>query len=189
MKYNEIWKDIYDFPDKYEVSNYGRIRNKITNHIYKNTNKKGDYFVIILYDEKNKRSTRIHREVAKAFIPNPNNYKEVNHKDGNKQNNCVDNLEWCDRKQNQLHALKHGLNTINHLNNYNKNKCYNKYGLIVQYDKDKKELNRFYSVKEASIKTGVCSRNILQVINHEEGRTQAGGYIWKSEKEVVSNDL
>ena len=85
MMEKEIWKDIEDFKDKYEISNYGKIRNKKTNHIYKLTNQYGDYLSIILYDNNHKRSTRVHREVAKVFVPNPYNLKEVNHKDLNKQ--------------------------------------------------------------------------------------------------------
>ena len=185
----EVWKDIYDFPDKYEVSSFGRIRNKITNHIYKNTNKNGDYFKLNLYDKNNKRTCLIHREVAIAFIPNPNNYPEVNHKDLNKQNNNIDNLEWCDRKYNTIHAVKNGTNIMYGFNKHNKNKCYKKYGLIIQYDKNKNEINRFYSVKEASEKTGICARNILQCINHEPKRKTAGGYIWLSEKEMMNSEI
>lgn len=181
----EIWKPIKDFEDKYEVSNLGRVKNKITNHIFKNTNQYGDYFSIILYDGGKRKTTRIHRLVAGTFIPNPNNYEEVNHIDGNKQNNRVDNLEWCTRSHNQIHALNMGLNTMDYLNKYNKNKAHKKYGFIYQFDKNNNLIAKYYSPLEASKMTGVCHRNILQVINHEEGRTQAGGYIWLKESEVV----
>lgn len=181
----EIWKSIEDFADKYEISNLGRIKNKKTNHIYKNTNQYGDYFTIILYDEKHKRSTRIHREVAQAFIPNPNNYPCVNHKDLNKQNNNVDNLEWCTYSQNSLHALNNGIDIVKGLNNHNKNKFKNKYGKIYQYDKNNKLINIYNSLQEAYNETHTCTRNILQVINHEQGRKQANGFIWKCEKEVM----
>ena len=182
----EIWKPIEDFKDKYKVSNLGRIKNIRTNHIYKTTNQQGDYFAINLYNETHKRTTRIHREVAKAFIPNPNNYPVVNHKDMNKQNNCVDNLEWCTYSYNTKDAIKKGANTMSGFNKYNKEKAHKKYGYIYQYDMSMKYINKHYSPLEASKKTGVCCRNILQVINHQEGRTQAGGYIWLCESEVVN---
>lgn len=185
----EIWKPIYDFPNKYEVSNLGRIRNINTNHIYKATNKKKDYFTIILYDDTHKRTTRYHREVAKAFIPNPNKFPCVNHKDLNKQNNCVDNLEWCSYSHNTKDAINKGANTMSGFNKYNKNKFNKKYGKIFQYDKEYNLLNVFNNPKEAYEKTGVCARNILHCIKHQEGRKQAGGYIWLSEREVESNEL
>ena len=185
----EIWKPVNGFEEKYEISNLGRIKNIKTNQILKMTNKYGDYFAIILYDKTHKKSTRIHRLVAETFIPNPLNLKEVNHIDGNKQNNRVDNLEWCTRSENINHALVNGLSNMDHLNKYNKNKFANKYGKIFQCDKSKQILNVFKNLEEAYNKTGVCKRNILQVINHQQGRKQAGGFVWISEKEMMMNDL
>ncbi len=185
----EIWKPIEDFKDKYEISNLGRIKNIQTNHILRMTNRYGGYFSIILYDKTHKRSTRIHREVAKAFIPNPNNYPCVNHKDLNKQNNCVTNLEWCTYSYNTKDAMNKGVDIMSGFNKYNKNKFYNKYGNIYQLNKNKNVINIFKTLDEAYDKTGVCKRNILQVINHQEGRKQAGGYIWVSEKEMMNNEI
>lgn len=185
----EVWKPIEDFKDKYEISNLGRIRNIRTNHILKMTNQYGDYFSIILYNETHKRTTRIHREVAKAFVPNPNNLPCVNHKDMNKQNNNVNNLEWCTYSYNTRDAINKGANTMSGFNRYNKNKFHEKYGKLFQCDKEKNILNEFYDLDEANKTTGICKRNILQVINHQEGRTQAGGYIWISEKEMMNNEI
>ena len=185
----EIWKPIEDFKNKYEISNLGRIKNIQTNHILKMTNQYGDYFTIILYDETHKRPTRIHREVAKTFIPNPNNYPCVNHKDLNKQNNCVDNLEWCTYSHNTKDAINKGANTMSGFNKHNKNKFNKKYGKLYQYDKNNNLLNIYNSTNEAHKQTGVCIRNILQCINHEPKRKTAGGFIWKSEKEVMNNAL
>ena len=180
----EIWKPIIDFKDKYEISNLGRIRNIRTNKILKMTNKYGNYFSIRLYDETHKRSTRIHREVAKAFIPNPNNLPEVNHKDTNKQNNKLENLEWVTKKENIQHAIKNG--KFYFVGHKNKNKI-SKNGKIYQFTIDMKFVNKYNNSEDASRNTGVCSRNILHCVNHKEGRKQAGGYKWFYESEVVKN--
>ena len=182
MKY-EIWKDVKGFEEKYEISSYGRLRNKKTNRILKMTNQYGNYFSVILYDENHKKSTKMHRLVAETFIPNPNNYLYVNHKDLNKQNNRVDNLEWCTQSENVKHALNNGVNIMKGFNNYNKNKFRNKYGFLSQYDKEHNLIATYTSLAEAYLKTGVCKRDILYVINGK--RKTAGGYIWKCSKEVV----
>lgn len=69
----------------------------------------GEYFTVSLNKNKNRRNFGVHRLVAEAFIPNPNYFPVVNHKDGNKQNNCVENLEWVTYEENIIHAWKTGL--------------------------------------------------------------------------------
>lgn len=123
----EAWKDIKDFEGLYQVSNLGNVRSLDRDVVTKNGKvrhykgqimsgriKKGEYQGYILYDlfKNNKRVTmRAHKLVAEAFIPNPNNHTEINHKDGNKQNNHVDNLEWCSRGENIKHAYDNKLRT------------------------------------------------------------------------------
>ena len=110
---NEIWKDIEGYEGLYQVSNYGRIKSlcrKVNNSncstrvikeiIMKiHTHINGYCFVVLSFKQKQKPQ-RIHRLVAQAFISNPDNYPQVNHKDENKLNNRVDNLEWCTIKYN-----------------------------------------------------------------------------------------
>ena len=120
------WKDIKDYEDLYQISDTGLIRHKDSKIKRKSKlgkvfyyNKKGKilspgttlngYNFINLSKNNHIKHYDIHRLVAQAFIDNQNNYPEVNHKDGNKQNNCVDNLEWCDRGYNLKHALNLGL--------------------------------------------------------------------------------
>ncbi len=107
----EIWKPyIYT----YEISNLGRLRNVKTNKVLKvNQTGKGYLGVCVsLGSRNNYKMIKIHRAVAETFIPNPNNLPQVNHKDGNKINNRVDNLEWCDNKYNTIHAIDLGLKTF-----------------------------------------------------------------------------
>lgn len=105
-KENLIWKDIPNFEGLYRVSNGGDIFNVITNKKLKTTIKKTGYVYVILTKEKHKYHKRVHRLVAEAFIPNPDNLPQVNHKDEEKTNNKVDNLEWCTAKYNMNHGTR-----------------------------------------------------------------------------------
>lgn len=106
----EVWKDIAGYEGRYQVSTLGRVRNSRTGRILK-PSKCGEskkYLHIILYqgDHASRKSFGIHRLVADAFIPNPDNLSEVNHIDGNGTNNCVTNLEWISHMDNMVHAYK-----------------------------------------------------------------------------------
>lgn len=102
MKNNEIWKDVKGYECLYQVSNFGNIKrdNKILNP---GKNQDG-YSMVCLCKDGNQKIKLVHRLVAQAFIPNPNNYPQVNHKDENKSNNTVDNLEWCSIQYNQEYS-------------------------------------------------------------------------------------
>lgn len=101
----EVWKTIQNYGGLYQVSNTGKVRD-LKNHIkpvYKNN--KGYECLSLYYNGKTYHPT-VHRLVAKAFIPNPNNYDQVNHKDCNKENNNVENLEWCNQRYNYDEGMK-----------------------------------------------------------------------------------
>lgn len=107
----EIFRDSPIFPDRYLISNYGTVVTKATG--YKRTlglNKDGYYYVRLWRDGKS-RYALVHRLVAKVFIKNddPVGKPVVNHKDGNKTNNCYKNLEWCDVQHNTIHSYRLGL--------------------------------------------------------------------------------
>lgn len=112
---NEIWKDIKGQEGRYLISNIGRVKTFVQacksnkDGILKNGVDTGGYFIIKLYTNGKGTTTKIHRLVAETFIENPNNLPQVNHKDGNKQNNNVDNLEWCTPLENAKHSWDIGL--------------------------------------------------------------------------------
>ena len=116
-------KDVVGFEDLYSVDETGNVysKDRIVNHncgglavkkgkrLQPETTSCG-YLRVLLIDREGKRShLSVHRIVAEAYIPNPNNLPQVNHKDGNKKNNHINNLEWCTSQQNNIHALKNGL--------------------------------------------------------------------------------
>jgi hypothetical protein len=115
----EIWVDVEGYEGLYQVSNLGRVRTvervverptgnfKQKQFILKEQ-KNGDYCVARLTKEGKRKIYCVHQLVAKAFIPNPENKPEVNHKDLDKSNNCVDNLEWATRSENMKHAYDNG---------------------------------------------------------------------------------
>lgn len=101
----EIWRDIKGYEGKYQVSNLGRVKSLNYNRTKKEKvldfkPSKAGYIIVRLCREGKSKPYQVHRLVALHFIDNPNNYPQVNHKDENKTNNCVDNLEWCTQKYN-----------------------------------------------------------------------------------------
>ncbi|MEF3309335.1 NUMOD4 domain-containing protein [Paenibacillus sp. GYB004] len=181
----EIWRDILGMEGLYQVSNTGKIRSfkqSKTGKILSIRNKTGWYLTIILIDQKNQRLTRrVHRLVAEAFIPNPAGKPEVNHLDGNKQNNHVENLEWVSASENVQHAVALNPQMVEPMRKYNQSIRPNP---VQQFSLDGQFISEYRNAKEAWRATKVCSRNILQVAHGDEykpGKTrkQAGGFIWK----------
>jgi len=121
---NEIWKDIEGFEGLYQVSNFGRVKSLPRIIKFRNSTKsesgkilkigystKG-YCQVYLSKDGIKKTLPVHRLVAIAFIPNPENKPQANHKTGDKSINYEWELEWNDNSENQIHAFKHGLNKI-----------------------------------------------------------------------------
>lgn len=127
----------------------GRVKNK-HGRILKPEIRKG-YYSVSLCSHNKKKNIRIHRLVAEAFIPNPDNLSQVNHKDENKLNNEASNLEWCDNTYNSQYPNDLG---------------------VYCFDLDK----YFKSASEAAVHTGVCRTSIVKCCNHK--LQQAGGMLW-----------
>lgn len=109
---DEIWKDVIEFPELFMVSSHGRVWSKRSSRILKQTKLKTGYLTIASkIGGRTGRNIckRVHRWAAEAFIPNPESKPFVNHKDGDKENNHIDNLEWCTAAENTSHAYSMGL--------------------------------------------------------------------------------
>lgn len=104
MQEEEIYRDVVGFEGLYWVSNHGAVKNG--RKILRATATRTDYKEVHIQKGNYKNTARVHRLVAEAFIPNPENKREVNHKDGDKLNNHANNLEWVTSKENREHSIR-----------------------------------------------------------------------------------
>ena len=170
----EIWKEIKGYEGLYQVSNLGRVKSlkRYVNHssnskrivnekLLKPVVDNTKYYVVSLWKKNKHLRPHIHRLVAEAFIPNPQNKPHINHIDGNKLNNCINNLEWCTPRENVVHAYKTGLNQ-NHrtINQYDLN------GNFIKTWSSIKDAQSFYKTSHI----GECCRGT---------RNQTKTYIWR----------
>jgi len=161
-----MWKDIVG-TSNYEISEQGEVRNKTTKQILKYYLMLNGYCqVCIKYIDKDKFSKKyVHRLVAEHFLDNPLNKREVNHKDGNKENNNVNNLEWCTSSENQKHRHSIGITQTSNRK-------------VGAFDKDGKEVFQFNSIVEAMRFFNKTSR--VNLDNALQGKQKtAYGYVWK----------
>lgn len=181
----EIWKDIEDYEGIYQISTFGRVKSLA--RMIKNGAKEyyrkeiimtlsynyDGYYIITLHKNNIPRTYKIHRLVAIYFIPNCKNKPVVNHLDGNKTNNHIDNLEWSTYKKNSNHAVDMRLVTNN------------KY--VAKYSLDDELIDVYYSMREAARENNGRSGNISSVVS---GRSPTSlGFKWKAiDKDFFENN-
>lgn len=178
----EIWRPIKEWETLYEVSNLGRVRSKdrVVNRNVKGkvipTKYKGKilsshlnrgYEYVTLTNSPIKRQLKVHRLVAEAFIHNPDNLPQVNHKDENKVNNHVDNLEWCTNEYNCNYGTAR------------KRASKKKKHKISQYDLNNNWLRDWDSACDASRALGINRARINGCVLGLKEHKTAGGYIWR----------
>lgn len=150
----EIYKDVVGYEGLYQVSNLGNVKSfkKDKNGVLlkpgKNTS---GYLFVILYKNINKKCITIHRLVMLSFKKNISNKLEINHINGVKYDNRIENLEWCTSSENQLHAYKIGLKTAKG-ENHNRSKLTNEQVLLIRNDnRTHKEIAKDYNVSKSTI--------------------------------------
>ena len=168
----EIWKDIVGYKGLYQVSNLGRVRSLgrfdslnrwHDGKILSDCDNGNGYRVVGFNVDGKQKLFTVHRLVALAFIPNQTNRNCINHIDGNKSNNSVENLEWCTSSENMIHAVNKGL-----LDDFGRKKI-----LCVETGQI------FNSIKEAEKWVGVKGSRISNVCRLKRGCKTCGGYHWR----------
>lgn len=186
----EVWKPVVGWENLYEVSNMGNVRTlhyKRPYMMHPAMDKKGYMRVsLVLPNSKKYQRFGVHRLVAQAFIPNPYKLPQVNHKDEDKANNCVSNLEWCTARYNSNYGSRNqrasesrrGIQlSASHIENLRKS-CTKSMGkCVLQLSKSGELINRFNSISEASRQVGIKISSISHVCNGIS--KSAGGYLWR----------
>jgi len=168
---NEVWCDIKGYEGIYQVSNLGNVKRlggtpwrKKDRLLTPKLASQGGYPQVTLSKECKATCFYVHRLVAEAFVPNPNGYPEINHKDENKENNCASNLEWCDRKYNiNYGTLKARLSAI-HLR------------AVKQYTRDG-QFVRYYPSEKSTKADGFTPQCVSQVCNGKQKLHK--GFFWE----------
>lgn len=193
----EIWKDVEGYEGLYQVSNLGRIKSLprwiefsdgrvrfYQEKIKKDKKVSTGYRQVTLYRNCVNEYFYVHRLVAGAFIPNPNNLIDINHIDGNKTNNLVTNLEWCSRSENIKHAYDTGLR-IAHTGDAIEKKS----KAVLQFKEDGTFVAEYPSETEAA-KKNMCKQSTISYYcrGNNKHKKMYMGYIWKYKNDVVCQD-
>lgn len=179
----EVWKDVTGFEGYYQVSNRGQVRSIARNVEYgawghqslegkllkPGINKLG-YLRVVLFANHKQETVAVHRLVAKEFIPNPDGKRTVNHKNGIKTDNRVENLEWATYGENHKHAYISGIRNPPSEHP------------VLQLSKDGEVITEYKSIQEAERTTGIAGPNICACCKGKRYKT-AGGFIWQYKNE------
>lgn len=178
----EIWKDIRDY-EGYQVSNLGNVRSLDYKHTGKvqvlKPGKKGNgYLYLRLYKDGKIKDCYVHRLVAQAFLPNPDNLPQVNHKNENPSNNRVENLEWCSAEYNSNYGTRNQRVSEVKRGTPRSEETKRKLSIpVAQYSKEGKLIAIYYAGKDASKQTGIRNSSISNCCRGKY--KSAGGFIWK----------
>lgn len=173
----EIWRDIPDTNGQYKVSNTGKVKTAKTERILVPAIDERGYERVCLFKKDRERRYKVHRLVAITFLPNPEGKKQVNHKDGNKRNNCVSNLEWVTNEENMHHSR------VNGLHDGHKRFCDSKKKRIIATHIESGNEIVFDSILSA--KKVIGTSHIQEVLKGL--RYEAKGYTFRYAKEVMPN--
>ena len=169
----ETWLDIQGFEGEYEISNTGKVKSK------KHKNEKilipeidrYGYLRVTLSHEGRQYKKKIHRLVAETFLSNDNTMPQVNHKDGNKANNNVDNLEWCSAKENLQHALDIGLRQAIHKNTPHYGESNGRSKITKEIVEEMRKVcipgDKEYGIRALARKYGISSTAANAIINNK----------------------
>lgn len=178
VKAKEVWRDIQDYKGHYQVSNLGRVKSlarrimrksgrpqNIKERILGPAESHKGYRLASLSCKGTQKSFRVHRLVLEAFVPNPENKPQCNHKNGIKTDNRAENLEWCIQSENIKHAFRTGLIQIREIQHNSKEILCVETGKI------------YYSAMEAARQSGINRGNLSACCRGE--RKTAGGFRWR----------
>lgn len=209
MQEQEIWKDVVGYEGLYQVSNLGRVKSVaryidrhakhvihkkyIKEKILKQCNNAAGYPCVNLCNKGIHKTSRVHRLVAIAFIPNPENKEQINHKDGNRANPNVNNLEWVTNTENQIHSWKY-LNRVNpHKGKKFSEETKRKMKLHWKTHLNARakkvycvELNKYFNSVNDACRELKIARHIHECCEGE--RHTCGGYHWMWAKESEDNN-
>lgn len=184
----EIWRDIKGYEGLYQVSNLGRVRSlQFVNNRYKvrtprlkvlkPSYDKYGYLMLGLCKDGKHKNVHPHRLVAEAFIPNPENKPQVNHIDGNKINNCVNNLEWCTHGENQKHAHRIGIKQATKYWTGKFGKEHHNSKPILQYDLNGNFIKRWDSMSDIERELNIRHGRIWYCCTNRQKTSH--GFIWR----------